>query len=364
MAFSHERAQDLHEHIKKLVNRINTAGERGRARLADISCETLLKNLLTLDSNGSFDSGAWDKLSPKEQDDRADRLRQLKISLKAAAGQEGSDNPSDIMYYTHASNRAIILMWIFMVLVNISLLSVVIVKWDASTGIDRPLAVENAIQRLKLYDDAVANLDKARLTLTYSENAQKKVQQQKNPKAVKPELDKAQAGVSEAFNALKNAEITEKAAKDSLDTKALVAVKAIRDGGVTEETVLFMVVMLGALGGSLHMTGSFGKFVGNRQLLRSWVPYYFFMPFVGAILGSIVYMLVRIGFVTPTGAAGDGSGLADLNLIGIYAFAALSGLFSKTATEKLGEVFNTIFRANGKERDPLQGSESKGPDSE
>jgi hypothetical protein len=39
-------------------------------------------------------------------------------------------------------------------------------------------------------------------------------------------------------------------------------------------------------------------------------------------------------------------------------------MFSKTATEKLGEVFNTIFRANGKERDPLKGSESNGPDDE
>jgi hypothetical protein len=189
MAFSHEKAQELHEQIRKLVDRIRTTGDRGRARLADISWETVLRSQLTLGSNDAFDSSAWDRLSPKEQDDRADRLRQLRISLKAAAGQEGSDNPSDIMYYNYAPNWVVIIMWIFIVVVNVALLRVVIVNWDDSTGNDRPAAVKNAIQNLKSYDDAVASLGKARLTLTDLQNVQKKVQQQVNPKAAKAERE-------------------------------------------------------------------------------------------------------------------------------------------------------------------------------
>jgi hypothetical protein len=362
MPFTHEQAQELHENIKKLVKSIETAGNRGRDRLADISWEKVRDSALTLDSNKEFNSAAWDELSSKEQDARADRLHQLKISLLAVAGQDGPEDTSHIMHYARASNTVIISMLIFMAVVNISLLSVVIWKWDAATGLDRPLAVENAIKKLKPFDDAVTNLDKARLSLLDSENAQKKIKQQKKPDKAK--LEKAEASVTEAQNAVASAEILAKAAKDSLNNNAIVAIKAIRDGSVTESTILFMVVMLGALGGSLHMTGSFGKFVGNRQLLRSWVPYYFLIPFVGAILASIVYMVVRIGFVTPTGTARDGASLTDLNLIGIYSFAALSGMFAKTATDKLADVFNTIFRANGKERDPLKSSENSGPDGE
>jgi hypothetical protein len=364
MAFTKKQAKELHENIRKLVDRIKTAGDSARLRLNDIAWEDVMNSALTLDSSGAFDSAAWDALDSNEQERRADRLRQLRRSLAAAAGQDGSDNPSDIMYYDHASNRDIISMWFFIVVVNLTLLFFVIWNWNAATHTDRPLAVEDAILKLQPYEDSVTNLEKARLNLIASDNAQKQVQQQKNSEDTKAEFDKAEAKVTEARKTLAIAEISEKAAQDSLYTKAVVAIKAIRDGDVTEQTVMLMVVLLGALGGSLHMTGSFTKFIGNRQLLRSWLPYYFFMPFVGAVLASIVYMLLRVGFVSPSGASGDGSSLADLNLIGIYAFAALSGMFSKTATEKLGEVFNTIFRANGKERDPLKGSESNGPDDE
>lgn len=365
MAFTNKQAQKLHENIKKLVDSIKTAGDRGRARLADIAWQDVLDSALTLDSSQAFDQAAWDALGEKEQDSRADRLRQLQRSLAtAAAGQDGSDDPRDIMYNKYAPNWAVILMWIYIVFVNVSLLLGVIAQWDAATRTDQPLAVKNAILKLTPYDNSVASLDKARLKLIATESAQQQVQQSKNSKDAKAEQEKAGQSVTEARNAVASAELAEKAARDSLSANAVVAIKAIRDGSVTEQTVLSMVILLGALGGSLHMTGSFGKFVGNRQLLRSWVPYYFFIPFVGAILASIVYMLLRVGLLSPTGSAGDGSGLADLNLIGLYAFAALSGMFAKTATEKLGEVFNTIFRANGKERDPLKGAENGVPDSE
>jgi hypothetical protein len=48
--------------------------------------------------------------------------------------------------------------------------------------------------------------------------------------------------------------------------------------------------------------------------------------------------------LTPSGGGNGGSRTADLNLIGIYAFAAMTGMFAKTATDKLSEVFTTVFR--------------------
>jgi hypothetical protein len=55
-------------------------------------------------------------------------------------------------------------------------------------------------------------------------------------------------------------------------------------------------------------------------------------------------MLLRVGILTPSGHANGGSAIANLNLMAIYGFAALSGLFAKTATEKLGDVFEEMFK--------------------
>jgi hypothetical protein len=110
------------------------------------------------------------------------------------------------------------------------------------------------------------------------------------------------------------------------------------------------------------------KYVGNRQLKRSWLLYYFYTPLAGAALAPIVYMLLRVGILSPTSSSTGGSNIANLNLIAIYGFAALTGLFGKTALDKLAEVFKTIFRSGeastkdsiGSERPP-GGSAQAGP---
>lgn len=132
------------------------------------------------------------------------------------------------------------------------------------------------------------------------------------------------------------------------------AVRLINRGGASEANVLKMVILLGALGGTLHLVGSLVKYVGNRQLKRSWLLYYLSTPIAGAALAPILYMLLRVGILSPTTGAGSGSSISSLNLIAIYAFAALTGLFAKTATDKLAEVFKTAFRSlEADSKDPI-----------
>jgi hypothetical protein len=59
---------------------------------------------------------------------------------------------------------------------------------------------------------------------------------------------------------------------------------------------------------------------------------------------SLQIAMLRVGILAPSGVPGDGSSVATLNSIGIYALAAQTGLFAKTATTKLAEVFDTMFR--------------------
>lgn len=106
----------------------------------------------------------------------------------------------------------------------------------------------------------------------------------------------------------------------------------------SEQEILRIVIMMGALGGLLHFTSSLALFIGNRKLQRSWVVYYLLMPFEGAALAPIVYLLLRVGVMAP------GTGTSNINVLGLYAFAGLTGLFSKQAIEMLADVFTVIFK--------------------
>jgi hypothetical protein len=119
---------------------------------------------------------------------------------------------------------------------------------------------------------------------------------------------------------------------------------------VPEDNVLTMIVLLGALGGFVHLTSSLAKYVGTRKLLRSWIIYYLLMPVSGAGLAPMTYLLLRVGVV------GNGSG--EMNLFGLYAFAALTGLFAEQALEKLADVFSRVF-AKPSETDALDATETR-----
>lgn len=117
--------------------------------------------------------------------------------------------------------------------------------------------------------------------------------------------------------------------------------------------VLLMTAILGALGGLIHLSTSFVTYVGNRQLLRSWIPYYIVAPFLGASLAPVVYLLLSNSVVQPVSGMGINTG--NLNLPGLYAIAALTGMFARAAAEKLADVFALVF-SKVDSRDKLQES--------
>ena len=118
-----------------------------------------------------------------------------------------------------------------------------------------------------------------------------------------------------------------------------------------EIALLLLAIAFGALGAYIHALNSFADYVGNRRFERSWIWWYILRPFVGASLALVFYVAIRGGFFTQEAAA-------DVNPFGVAALSGLAGLFSKNATDKLKEVFETLFRTEkGKgddaRRDPL-----------
>ncbi|MDX1402736.1 MAG: hypothetical protein R3245_12505 [Kiloniellales bacterium] len=110
-------------------------------------------------------------------------------------------------------------------------------------------------------------------------------------------------------------------------------------GDIDNEVRLFaLVVIAGFLGSFIHVAVSVADYIGNRKLSRSWIYWYLLRLPVGASLAAVFYLLVRGGVLT--GAASS----TQLQPYGIVGISALAGLFSKQATDKLREVFETLFR--------------------
>ncbi|HWN43652.1 MAG TPA: IPT/TIG domain-containing protein [Thermoanaerobaculia bacterium] len=107
---------------------------------------------------------------------------------------------------------------------------------------------------------------------------------------------------------------------------------------LSDEERLFLIVMFsGALGGLAHSLRSFYWYAGNRKLVLSWAGFYITLPILGAALATVFYVVVRGGFFSPQ------SEISDTSPFGFAAMAALIGMFTEQATEKLKEITETFF---------------------
>ncbi len=109
--------------------------------------------------------------------------------------------------------------------------------------------------------------------------------------------------------------------------------------------LLVLVVIVGALGSLIHAATSFADYAGNRRFYSSWIVWYLVRPVVGASLALLLYFAIRGGFFSGS------SQTSSINPYGMAALAGLAGLFSKQATDKLREVFETLFHVSNKTGD-------------
>jgi IPT/TIG domain len=121
--------------------------------------------------------------------------------------------------------------------------------------------------------------------------------------------------------------------------------------------LFFTVIAAGALGSLIHSITSFADYVGNRRLAKSWIWWLILRMPVGVALALLFYLVLRGGLIVPS--LPNGSAAANtshlLNPYGIAAISALAGMFAKQATDKLREIFDTLFRTREpvKRADPL-----------
>jgi hypothetical protein len=114
------------------------------------------------------------------------------------------------------------------------------------------------------------------------------------------------------------------------------------------EVRLFLIVaMAGALGALVHALRSLYWYVGNRELVLSWLMKYILLPFVGTTLGLVFYFVIRGGFFSPSAT------VQQTSPFGFAALAGLVGMFSEQAVLKLKELAETLLTK------PKPGADSK-----
>ena len=120
----------------------------------------------------------------------------------------------------------------------------------------------------------------------------------------------------------------------------------IKVGATADSRLFITVVAAGALGSLVHVLTSFADYVGNRNLRQSWIWFFVLRTPVGIALALLFYLVLRGGLIVPTlpESSGQTPTATLISPFGLAAIAAMAGMFSKQATDKLSEVFNSLFQ--------------------
>lgn len=115
-----------------------------------------------------------------------------------------------------------------------------------------------------------------------------------------------------------------------------------------EARLIYIVLLSGALGSLVYTLTSFARHMGTGDYDDAWAWWYILRIPIGMLLALIMYFALRGGFFAPT-TSGTITAKDVVNPFGFAAIAALAGMFSKQAVDKLKELFDAIFKVSKKQ---------------
>ncbi|MGJ8654497.1 MAG: hypothetical protein ACSHX8_14650 [Opitutaceae bacterium] len=107
-----------------------------------------------------------------------------------------------------------------------------------------------------------------------------------------------------------------------------------------DQTLIIVSILSGIAGSFIAAAQSLSSYLGNGTFKPSWTVWYFLRPWIGGMLGLAIFFTFRAGLVASVDA---------VNPYGVAALGLLGGWFSKSATDKLREVFETLFDSDADE---------------
>ncbi len=120
------------------------------------------------------------------------------------------------------------------------------------------------------------------------------------------------------------------------------------DHPTSEQKILWIVFIAGALGAAVHALASFLTYMGNDKLTTSWLGWYLGRAPIGGGLGVIVYFTLRAGLMSSTANSEK-----NLNVFGFAAMSLLTGMFNRHALAKLVKVAEAVFTSPHEEANNL-----------
>jgi len=322
--------------IEQFVARLEQLIALARANAIDAAVSTMEESLRVFRGDLAAKAGehfeTWDNLPASDQDALLAKAQALLREFEGHVASIRCDDAGALMSSKCASTGTIVVLLLFAIAGLGTDLWFIHDKWSDAVGTDGTnavAAVEEATEKAKLATaKAVAAEDQARAA------AQALA-------AANAEAPPKPATITHADSLYQRAETASEQAKGASSAAWDAVAKVRREHFPPGRDILLMVILLGGLGGFIHLATSLTMFVGNRQFVRSWIVYYLLAPLQGAALAPIMYLLLSSTVLgLPATAGGDAK---DLNLVGIYGFSALTGMFAKQAIEKLREVFATVF---------------------
>lgn len=295
---------------------------------------------------GGSGAAEWNSLPLDKRQDLESRLEQLHGEVDKVMAAIECDHPESIMSRTCVGNAGIVLLLAIAITGLIGNTFVIWQHWPDATG-------SNGSPTELLIALDLAKQDRSE-SIKRLATAQKELQEAEREGASVPPIkdrleaaaapltdvapDRATAPKESEIDILKRA-LEEAVARNRESHLALLSVEHALSP--RHQDVLLMVILMGSLGGFIHLSSSMSMYVGNRAFRRSWIPFYLLAPFQGAALSPIVFLLIAGTILSPGSDAGTVG--SSMNLKSVYAFSAMTGLFAKQAIEKLAEVFVTLF---------------------
>ena len=119
-----------------------------------------------------------------------------------------------------------------------------------------------------------------------------------------------------------------------------------------DQRLICIVFLSGLLGGFVHSLRSMVWYIGNRRMVRSWIPWYLMLPLLGGLASVVFFLVIRGGFFTAP-ATGGASGGSAPNVFGFAAFSAMIGLYTNQALRKLQQTFESMLAIQEQGKDAI-----------
>jgi hypothetical protein len=282
---------------------------------------------------GGLAAGTWSTLTEEEQNSVFEKFEAVQKELKIQVSSPGFRGSRMLMSGDPTPTWVVLLLLVAALLGTAFVLWSIVDRWNEAVQGPGSLAQRSSAFALAkdLAEQATRDLQRLQTAQSEAERALQKLKAQ-------PDKAADMAAATAQFEASKN---EAEAASGLAQKRWTAAIAAENQLAPPQRTVIVMVILLGALGGLIHLSSSLTMFVGNRDLKRSWTIYYVLAPVQGAALAPLLYLLLKSAVLSPQFS--EGGGTQSLNLTAIYAFAGLTGLFAKQAIEKLADVFATLF---------------------